>query len=79
MSLFGQKIKENNAPAEGAASAVPKGADGELLAVLAAAAAAYEAEIYTPKLRIQKIRRAAGARPVWATAGTNEAIDARRM
>ena len=51
----------------------------ELLAVLAAAVAAYGADAYTPKLKIQKIQRASCARPVWAVTGTNEAIDARRM
>jgi len=49
------------------------------VAVIAAAVAAYESEAYAPKLYIQKINRAAGTRLAWAAAGTNEAIDVRRI
>ena len=70
---------EELAAVAAAATVASQEANDELLAVLAAAVAAYEAGAYTPSLRIQKIRRAAGTRPAWATAGTNEAIDARRM
>ena len=55
------------------------GLNDEIIAVLAAAVAAYEAEQYTPSLSIKKINRAAGARPVWGVTGTNEAIDVRRI
>ena len=51
----------------------------EIIAVLAAAIAAYEAEQYRPSLSIKKINRSAGVRPVWGAAGTNEAIDVRRI
>jgi hypothetical protein len=88
MGLFGKKKKTEDIGADVHVQAVvpdrpPETASdavsGELLAVLAAAVAAYEAEAYTPKLDIRKINRAAGTRLAWAAAGTNEAIDVRRI
>ena len=63
------------AAGEGAAEAP----DGELIAVIAAAIAAYEAEQNRRSLCIRKLNRAAGARPAWGVTGTMEAIDMRRM
>ena len=83
MGLFGKK---KNAPDEGEAyapgvSAAGKSTaeDDELIAVIAAAVSAYEAEQYVQTLYIRKLERAAGARPAWGVMGTQEAIDVRRM
>ena len=51
----------------------------ELFAVISAAIAAYEQDLFRQTLNIQKIDRTCGARPAWGAAGTNEAIDARRI
>ena len=53
--------------------------DEELIAVIAAAIAAYEAEAFVQTLHIKKINRVAGVKPAWGTAGLNEAIDAGRF
>jgi hypothetical protein len=66
---------DNTVAGEGAA-----GAPGEeLIAVIAAAVAAYEAEQYGRALFIRKLNRVAGTRPAWGVTGTMEAIDMRRM
>ena len=54
-------------------------ADDELIAVIAAAISAYEAEQYRQALYISKLNRTAGTRPAWGVTGMNEAIDTRRM
>jgi len=73
MGLF----KKKQAGAE--AIAAPEADGGELIAVITAAIAAYEAEQFRQKLYIRKINRASGIRPVWGSTGTQEAIDVRRM
>jgi hypothetical protein len=51
-----------------------------LLAVIAAAVAAYEADTCAaPAIYVRKINRAAGVRPAWAAAGTTEAMAARGL
>jgi len=75
------------APAPGAdADAAPapiadvaSAADGELIAVITAAIAAFEAEQFRQTLYIRKLDRTAGMRPVWGVTGTQEAIDVRRI
>ena len=54
-------------------------ADEELIAVIAAAISAYEANQYKRTLYIRKLDRTAGTRPAWGVTGMNEAIDVRRM
>ena len=54
-------------------------ADEELIAVIAAAISAYEANQYRRTLCIRKLDRTAGTRPAWGVMGMNEAIDMRRM
>ena len=75
MGLFSKKKKEENT----AVQEVQGQTDSELIAVITAAIAAYEAEQFAPALYIRKINRAAGVRPIWGTTGTNEAIDMRRI
>ena len=65
---------------EGAAAACEVGAaDDELIAVIAAAISAYEANQYRQTLYIRKLDRTAAIRPAWNVMGMNEAIDTRRM
>ena len=64
------------------AAALGKEKDGineDLIAVITAAVAAYEAENFKQTLYIKKINRASGTRPVWGVIGTHEAIDVRRF
>jgi len=86
MGLFSRKKAEAAASEISAAedtaagtAAVSDTVNGELIAVLSAAIAAYEAEQFTQTLYIQKINRACGVQPVWGVMGTQEAIDSRRM
>ena len=90
MGLFGKKKKapltgaevkpDNDAPAMPEEAEVASGAEAdELIAVIAAAISAYEAEQYRQTLYIRRIDRTAGVRPAWGVAGMNEAIDMRRM
>jgi len=89
MGLFNRKKAEAAVPEmiipagpagdAGAAEAAPEGADDELIAVLAAAVAAYEAEQFVQTLYIQKINRSCRCLPAWGGMGTQEAIDTRRM
>lgn len=82
MGIFGKKKEKTvaEAPAAVPAAEEKKAAEsGELVAVLTAAIAAYEAEQYRQTLYIRKIDRTAGVRPVWGVTGANEAIDVRRM
>jgi len=83
MGLFGKK-KNKIAEAEPAAEAAPGAGlaaegDDELICVIAAAIAAYEADQYGHKLYIRKLDRSAGVRPAWGVMGVTEAIDTRRM
>ena len=75
MGLFSKKKKEEPAPVE----VKEEQTDSELIAVIAAAIAAYESEQFAQTLNIKKINRTAGSRPVWGATGTNEAIDMRRI
>ena len=77
MGLF--KRKKTAEQELAAAMAAEAGITDEIIAVIAAAIAANEAEQYVPTLYIKKINRVAGVRPVWNATGTNEAIDVRRM
>ena len=86
MGLFGKKKKAaKDAPAPAAeAAAAPSGQppaeiSDELVAVIAAAISAYEAEQFNQTLYIRKLDRTAGVRPAWGVAGMQEAIDMRRM
>ena len=84
MGLFGKKknkIAEAETVAEAAPGADPAAAaeDDELICVIAAAIAAYEADQYGHKLYIRKLDRSAGVRPAWGVMGLTEAIDTRRM
>ena len=63
----------------GEASAHGAAEDSELIAVIAAAVAAYEAEQFRQTLYIKKLNRTAGIRPAWGVIGTQEAIDVRRI
>jgi len=87
MGLFKNKNKHEDFPVTEKPDSQPADAgdgitsiiDEELIAVIAAAVAAYEAEQFTQTLYIRKLNRAAGIRPAWGAAGTSEAIDMRRM
>jgi len=72
-----KKKKRDTAKASGLAA--DKTANEELLAVIAAAIAAYEEDRYRQALYIKKLNRSAGARPAWGAMGTNEAINVRRF
>ena len=83
MGFFSKKKKTDEtglSPAAGeSVSPAGKQADDELIAVIAAAVSAYEAEQFIQTLYIRKINRSAATRPAWGLTGTNEAIDMRRM
>lgn len=68
------------APAEAAAPAAENAeiADGELVAVIAAAVAAMENTVVS-NLVVRKITRVSGPTNAWASAGLSECIDSRRM
>lgn len=53
--------------------------DEALVAVIAAAIAAYEDGETTPDMIVKRIRRVSGPSTVWANAGRNESVDSRRM
>ena len=65
---------ETKAPAAEAAEI----ADGELVAVIAAAVAAMENTVVS-NLVVKKITRVSGPTNAWASAGLSECIDSRRM
>lgn len=65
---------ETKAPAAEAAEM----ADGELVAVIAAAVAAMENTVVS-NLVVKKITRVSGPTNAWASAGLSECIDSRRM
>ena len=77
MGLFGGRKK--NEAQHMASNMAAAEINEELIAVISAAVAGYEAEQYTRKLSIKKLNRTAGIRPVWSVCGTNETIDARRI
>lgn len=93
MGLFGKKkdVAADVAAADATVDAEGGSAEGceaeglsdklsdEIIAVIAAAVAAYGGEQYRQALYIRKLDRSAGVRPAWGIAGTNEAIDVRRM
>lgn len=68
------------APAEVAAPVAENDeiADGELVAVIAAAVAAMENTVVS-NLVVRKITRVSGPTNAWASAGLSECIDSRRM
>ena len=68
------------APAETPAPAAAPAdmADGELVAVIAAAVAAMENTVVS-NLVVKKITRVSGPTNAWASAGLSECIDSRRM
>ena len=68
------------APAETPAQAAETAdmADGELVAVIAAAVAAMENTVVS-NLVVKKITRVSGPTNAWASAGLSECIDSRRM
>lgn len=68
------------APAETPAPAAETAdmADGELVAVIAAAVAAMENTVVS-NLIVKKITRVSGPTNAWASAGLSECIDSRRM
>jgi len=84
MGLFSRKktdaaVPEPVAEITEAGEAAPDAMADELIAVIAAAVSAYEAEQFRQTLYIQKINRAYNVRPAWGAMGTQEAIDNRRM
>ena len=86
MGLFNRKkaekaIPETDVTAEASEEAerADSAANEELIAVISAAIAAYEAEQFVQTLYVQKINRAYNIAPAWAAMGRQEAIDTRRM
>ena len=77
MGIF--KKKKEQAELEASAASASQTAADELIAVIAAAIAAYGADPYKCSLTIRKLDRTAAVRPAWGVAGTNEAIDVRRI
>ena len=53
--------------------------DGEIIAVIAAAIAAYEGAAAASNLTVRKINRTSGPALPWNVAGRHECIDSRRM
>ncbi len=90
MAKFTHRPAKNNesieaaAPAEAKTPAAPaqaesiETADGELVAVIAAAVAAMENTVVS-NLVVRKITRVSGPTNAWASAGLSECIDSRRM
>lgn len=89
MAKFTHRPAKNNesikaAPAEAKIPAAPaqaesiETADGELVAVIAAAVAAMENTVVS-NLVVRKITRVSGPTNAWASAGLSECIDSRRM
>ena len=80
MGLFSRKKKQETEKISSAQQNKSPEQDEHLIAVIAAAIAAYEGESYaTTNLIIKKIDRTAGTIPAWGTAGNREQIDTRRM
>jgi len=86
MGLFNRKKTEKAIPETEAAAVAAEetgeaesAANEELIAVISAAIAAYEAEQFVQTLYVQKINRTYNIAPVWAAMGRQEAIDTRRM
>jgi len=86
MGLFNRKKTETAGPGSDAAAGIAAEAEAahdaendELIAVISAAIAAYEAEQFCQTLYIQKINRTCRCLPAWGGMGTQEAIDTRRM
>ncbi len=69
---------ETKTPAAPAAAESIETADGELVAVIAAAVAAMENTVVS-NLVVRKITRVSGPTNAWASAGLSECIDSRRM
>jgi len=74
-----KKKKSDTPKAHAPAATEEKASSGELLAVIAAAIAAYEEDQYRQALYVKKLNRSAGVRPVWGAMGTNEAVNSRRQ
>ena len=84
MGLFRNKEKKDNValPINSEVQVVDEkeeSVDEELIAVITAAIAAFEADAFKQTLHIRKINRTAGVKPAWGTAGLNETIDSRRF
>ena len=82
MGLFSKKKKDEENVSVSELNEDPISAENEdddLIAVIAAAISAYEAEQFVQTLYIKKLNRTAGIRPIWGATGTNEAIDVRRI
>jgi hypothetical protein len=54
-------------------------ADEALIAVIAAAIAAFEGAEVANKLVVRKIRRIPGPDPIWSNLGRQESLDSRRV
>lgn len=76
-----QTTAEADAATNAAASTVSTGtmADETLIAVIAAAIAAFEGTEVANKLVVRKIRRIPGPDPIWSNLGRQESLDSRRV
>lgn len=80
--MFGRKKKENSIPVVPEVSAAPavSEAGAELIAVIAAAIAAFEGGgVSGNGFIVRKISRVTGGTTSWSNAGLNECIDSRRF
>lgn len=80
--MFGKKKIENSIPVAPEASAAPSVSDAgaELIAIIAAAIAAFEGSGASGNgFIVRKISRVTGGTTSWSSAGLNECIDSRRF
>lgn len=68
-----------SAPAAASAETTEPANDANLVAVIAAAIAAYEGEEIASNLVVKRIRRVAGPTAAWAREGRDECIESRRV
>lgn len=82
--LFSKRAEEAPAPAAQQAAAAAQdagtsGADESLIAVIAAAIAAFEGTAVASSLVVRKIVRIPGPDYAWSNTGRHEALDSRRV
>lgn len=82
--LFSKRAEEAHAPAAQQAAAAAQdagtsGADESLIAVIAAAIAAFEGTAVASSLVVRKIVRIPGPDYAWSNTGRHEALDSRRV
>lgn len=72
-------VEKKDAPQESAMATTEEANQGELVAVIMAAIASFEASSVTSNLVIRKINRVAGPALAWNTAGQQDCIASRKI